>query len=251
MSGTHPREHRKLGARRDAFTLLELLLVIAIIPLLASLLLPALAQAKDRARNAKCQSNEKQWALALRMYIDDWACYPFEIMSTSGRFPAMGGDALVSAEFQLDSYISPNRALARASCPQPYPVKAILRGFTGPYIYNNFARTLMPILPYLGLGGDLNKGVPLREPGVVAPSHMIAFCEFAVVPSKLFINDTQIFDGRYPWTGEEVYRHTTGENMAYCDGHVARMSKRMVATRTEELRRRWFNDNLPHPEIWP
>ena len=55
------------------FSLIELLVVIGIIAILASLLFPALARAKERARTIKCMGNVRQMAVALNLYVGDFA----------------------------------------------------------------------------------------------------------------------------------------------------------------------------------
>lgn len=79
-----------LTKKRTGFTLIELLVVIAIIAILAAILFPVFARAREAARKATCQNNLKQLMTSLKMYMDD---YQQTLPSSKIKTPTLNNDA--------------------------------------------------------------------------------------------------------------------------------------------------------------
>ncbi|MBT3379530.1 MAG: type II secretion system protein [Lentisphaerae bacterium] len=89
----HRNQHTKSTCRHDqTFTLIELLVVIGVIALIAGMLLPALAKARERGRRATCLNNLAQMGISLKSYssdMDDWLPPNLYILRDHGMVPEM------------------------------------------------------------------------------------------------------------------------------------------------------------------
>lgn len=119
---------------RRGFTLIELLVVIAIIAILAAILFPVFAKAREKARQSSCLSNVKQLALANLQYVQD-----FDERFVRGRIPDWGqGPPYFSMIQQLNPYIKNAQVFDCPSCAvrssisyngtRSYPMNQMLMG---------------------------------------------------------------------------------------------------------------------------
>ena len=133
---------------KPGFTLIELLVVIAIIAILAAILFPVFAQAREKARQTSCLSNNKQYATATLMYAQDYD----EAMPMSAYPTATG---VVTFYLSVDPYVKNKQIAACPSEPQAMKV-AELVGYPAPGTpdYTSFG-TNLDLFVANGFGGPL------------------------------------------------------------------------------------------------
>jgi prepilin-type N-terminal cleavage/methylation domain-containing protein/prepilin-type processing-associated H-X9-DG protein len=210
--------------RRRGFTLIELLVVIAIIAILAAILFPVFAKAREKARQTSCLSNEKQLMLAVIQYVQDYdEHFPFAYNFPTGMnmpwyqmiYPYMKNIQILqcpSGPTNVANWLSPN------------PDASGISWTTGSYLCNN------------NLCG--NSGNSQNIAGVPEPARVIMLCDGGVIgqAGAPYYNDATIRttdwlmtdppgggsnDGNWSAPSD---KHNGMENCAFVDGHAKSMT---------------------------
>ncbi len=193
------------GVRRG-FTLVELLVVVAIISILAALLMPALKSARDSSKGIVCMNNLKQMMIAVNLYVaDNNGCFPPNYSQSVNGYPWFR--FLGFANYLAKDPTDVNWWNHRGS-PYDCPSHKGLYGFLG-YGIN---------MLYVGYesGGVYQSPATPRLSDVVQPSDSIFFADcYTFQFLKWFgpgqITDPNVFGGMW---------HKNGINAAFVDGHV-------------------------------
>ncbi len=198
---------------RKAFTLIELLVVIAIIAILAAILFPVFARAREKARQASCQSNMKQIGLASAMYNTDWDGRYVMIANSGGGavFPANG----VWWEGPLQPYVKNWQVF---DCPswETYAHCAANRNFC-PCDDQTDSR-------YIG-GYGINWGRTDLDANWEAPAGRKDSQIEDVAGTFLVVESTCIVACLPPWWDTRDFRHNEVMNVLFCDGHVKALKR--------------------------
>jgi prepilin-type N-terminal cleavage/methylation domain-containing protein/prepilin-type processing-associated H-X9-DG protein len=220
------------------FTLIELLVVIAIIAILAAILFPVFAQAREKARAISCLSNSKQIGTAISMYnqdydesgptgVDDWAhadgwagqVYPYVKNMAVFRCPDDDPQSVVSYAYNSD-YIYPQGYVWDGAHP---PVSVTLAALTAPattVLLSEVAKNY-----YSGIGWYtaelVSQGADYGSPGGNGLGYAIGIC----TPNEW----TCLWATGYPQNATPSYdvnlftspdgRHSQGSNYVFGDGH--------------------------------
>jgi prepilin-type N-terminal cleavage/methylation domain-containing protein/prepilin-type processing-associated H-X9-DG protein len=193
--------------QRNGFTLIELLVVIAIIAILAAILFPVFAKAREKARQASCSSNLKQMALASKSYGTD-----YDETVTPGNMQGNGGYMLFPN--LLYPYIKNSQLFF---CPSKAgqgwtggtPPYACVNAWTYP---SNYTVNYCVSLGYTST---------VKEAQLTKPSETIEYCD-GLCPNA------QPTNAATTCYGPDATRHNEGANCSFYDGHVKWMNSQAL-----------------------
>lgn len=203
--------------RRAAFTLIELLIVIAIIALLATILFPVFARARENARRAACQSNLRQIGLGFSQYIqDNDEHYPLNAWCPAWA-PGCAAASPPTPDrptlwfHALDPYV---KSVQIHNCPtSPYQVQ--YTDSTGHWVYNSGSSYGWNVYWDPTVGGEVTPFDGLNAAAVPDPA------------GTLLAGDANGYYRMSGYTDDYVVnssgvsaRHFEGSNILWADGHV-------------------------------
>jgi prepilin-type N-terminal cleavage/methylation domain-containing protein/prepilin-type processing-associated H-X9-DG protein len=234
--------------KRRGFTLIELLVVIAIIAILAAILMPVFAQAREKARTASCQSNLKQIMTAIHMYMQD---YDEQVMASGWLQIGTTGNWATWMEM-VNPYIKNEQVFKCPSAPKSpgeYGLAASINRvasdycwpFWIPYNYWNWFGVTMfggypihPNSPYRSPNPWAFNAGPLQsdkpsEAAMIVEGYMATYYPSTANTNLIFGSAATtgfcLAIGQSPTTqfdpqGRRCFRHNEGHNVGFADGHV-------------------------------
>ncbi len=198
--------------KRTGFTLIELLVVIAIIAILAAILFPVFAKAREKARQSSCLSNLKQIGLAAVMYAQD---YDERFVFGHNYYTDAGGtEWLAWFPNLLEPYIKNRQIFVCPSHKNSYTFEQPWGTMDYSYGYNG--------LPDPGADGQqlMAGGASSALAEIKVPAATIAFIDTNWIELDHGAPDYDQFDFMGTGDGSISKVHNQGYNATYCDGHA-------------------------------